>query len=325
MDVTNAVELTDEEKKYIRDNWANQGDQVMAEHLGRNRNTIMRYRVKNNLYKSQKKIDEHNYKELTDPEVETPNIIKAPQAETIEPTSGAAAEIFKADNQKTKKDVEKFIPKEYLPYMSKVTDKFVMIRKSLDDKEWPIFLSHWLRYLETYKDLLEVGEDFDDLVGIIRELILQDRLFAQGKDKKLSSADTKQYNDSIKRQTKFKDTLQKHVDERKKDRQLGADAFSDIVRLFDSHKAREAMVAADKADYDELKTFMDLIEEKMQEAKDGADGALFDGNEETLMLGISPKQIDEIVTKSHNILKADDLTEFEVGKTEETSGSNNGE
>ena len=316
-----APELNDEEKKFILENWANMTDQVIADHLKKHRMTVMRYRISKKCYKSQKKIDDHNYTELTRTDGEDPNLVSSPIPDKIEPSTGAAAEIFKKDNQRTKKDVEKFIPKEYLQDIGKITDKFVMIRKSLSDTEWPVFLSHWLRYQETYKDLLEVGEDFDDLVGIIRELILQDRVFGQNKDTNLSSTDTKQYNESIKRQQKFKDTLQKHIDERKKNRQMGADAFSDIVRLFDSHKAREAMVEADKADYDELKSFMDLIKEKMGESKKDNGGELFDGNEEALMLGITPEQVVGIVKKSHDILLADDLTKFEIGRQNMAGGT----
>lgn len=322
---TNSPELNAEEKKFILDNYANMTDQIMADHLKKHRMTVMRYRISQNCYKKESKIDQHNHEVLTNPDItEEEKKLINPIEETITPETGAAAEIYKKDGQRTRKDVEKFVPKEHLAAIGKVADKFVMIRKSLNDKEWPIFLSHWVRYLDTYKDLLDVNEDFDDLVGIIRELILQDRLFLQSKDKTLSSTDTKQYNDSVKRQQSFKNALQKRIDERKKNRQLGADAFSDIVRLFDSHKAREAMIEADKADYDELKSFMDRIKDEMAGVLKDQDGGQFDGNEAALMLGIDDEKIKGYVEKSHKILLAEDLTEFEIGKDENEGGDVDG-
>ena len=222
--------------------------------------------------------------------------------------------LLRREQQETKKQIRKALPKELWDDTNKVIDKFVLIKKDFTTEEWHVFLSHWARYLESYQGLLDIDKDFDDLVGIIRELIIQSRLFQDAKLKETKTVTiNKLYNESVRRMQEFKKALENRIKERKKERHVGERSFAEIVQLFDSKEARKALAEADREDYEELWTFLEKVKRKMEEEKKQQAEVEFDGNEEILFLGADQQQFKKILDESQEILLSENLSKFEKG------------
>lgn len=223
--------------------------------------------------------------------------------------------LLREEKLETKKQIKKALPKELWADTDKVIDKFILIKKDFTTEEWYVFLSHWARYLESYRGLLDIDQDFDDLVGIIRELIIQSRLFQESKfEKGKTLTVNKFYNESVKRLQEFKKSLEERIKERKKEKSVGAHTLAEIVKLFDSKEARKAMIETDEEEFDELLSFMEKVKKKMEEQQKYNAEIPFDGNEETLFLGIDEAFLKNILRQSKKILEDENKEEENIEK-----------
>lgn len=337
--------ITADEEKFIVDNYAKMTDQQIANHLGRNRVTVTTHRLSLGLYKNDgytpvngNNIDTEELKEKIDLAAETGLIDKKNWRNLVNVKSDKIKEnkkenvgeeedkidiqskksvgdiLFKHEKNKAVRDLLKVLPEEILHESDNIADKFVLLKKEFKADEWPVFLSHLSRYFEAYGKLLNIDKDYDDLIGMIREHILQHRIMHGGKT---GYTDTKTYNESAKRLIEFKKMLEAKLEKREKAQNVGSDTFTDIIKLFDKKEARDAMVQADKQDFEELKTFVQKVKGLMKKTLEEKveENPMFDGNEEALLLGIDEDTISEIVDTSHKILQSSEkeLDKFEIG------------
>ena len=188
-------------------------------------------------------------------------------------------------------------------------DKFIIQRRSFNDTEWQDFLSHWMRYMGAHNLDFNIAEDFDDLAGLVRELIIQANIFEKNKTTRTSDAFyqvyMKQFNESVTRQKKFQENLQLTRKSRKENKEYDKESFAEIVSMFDTEETRKLMVEADKQDNVELLGYMDKIRRKMKEEGNGKDE--IDGQESSLLMNMDEAKISDIVDEGIKIIEEETI------------------
>jgi len=297
-----STHLDAEMKQYIATNYMNMSDAEMASVLGIPKKSIEFYRAKNNLVKKGMPVSENPYSgEHTQIEVKT--------ALTF-------VEELEKYRYEIKEDVLEMIPAGQKDEMllEDFTSRFVMIRPGFSEDEWSIFVNTWKHYAKAHSNDFNLAEDFDDMCGLVREIIMQNQMFKmqqKSRNSKVFQDYQKQYTESYKRMQGFQNNLRFSRKNRKQENSYDEQSLSDIVALFDKESQRKIIEHADKEDNVELLGFVDKIKRRMA-AEGGMNGEV-DGQESGLMYGPDEESIRGILDRSYNILKADD-SEIERGE-----------
>jgi len=206
------------------------------------------------------------------------------------------------------KDIEQFIPGSLFDdpdERDKFLDKFVILKRGFTEMEWKEFIAHWLRYMREHQYDFNIAEDFDDLIALIREIMIQQSIFE--KNKGLRTGDAffqsymKQYNESVTRMKKFQDSLKLSRRSRKTEKDYDKNSLAEIVALFDREEVRKMMAEADKNDNIELLGYMDKLRKRMGEEVSGEEE--ISGQESALLMGMSESKLNKITNKGIKVLE----------------------
>jgi hypothetical protein len=182
-------------------------------------------------------------------------------------------------------------------------EKFIILKRGFSEVEWKDFISHWARYMSVHSHDFNEAEDFDDLSGMIKEMIMQSNIFAINKTQRTKSTFyqiyTKQYDDSVKRMLRFQTNLQLSRKVRKEHGHNDKASLAEIVALFESEDARNAMIQADHNEHIEMLSFVEQIQKRMRdEIKDEQ----YSGQETAVLLGMDAKRLGDITDNGVSIL-----------------------
>jgi len=320
--------LKPEDEAYIINNYLNMTDAEMATQLKVNMQVIQNFRSKKGLMKMSYSYESAFGGVMKDVENNPQDKMK----EKIEKSEGGGIKQGKGKEKQKKKnvsefsyedekkalrkylslDIKKLIPSQYLKDIGtqdEFVDKFIILRKSFNDGEWRDFIAHWMRYMKEHQYDFNVAEDFDDLSGLIRELIIQSNIFDRNKNARTSDAFfsiyMKQFNESVSRQKRYQDNLKLSRKSRKSEKDYDKESFVEIVAMFDNEETRKVMAQADKEDNVELLNYMDKIRKKMRE--EVPEGTEIDGQESSLLMGISEEKVQDIVDKGIDVLEKEKI------------------
>jgi hypothetical protein len=312
--------LKPEDEAYILNNYMTMSDKELGEQIGVDHQVVNRFRVKNSLYKQPVSYEDTFGDSTTTVETKEDKITsdsgkkeKVAQQETQTAAEGQTIsyEQEKKNLQKyLRKDIEKLLPRQCVSDIAKrdeFLDKFIILRRSFNNQEWQDFLSHWMRYMMEHKLDFNIAEDFDDLAGLVREIIIQANIFEKNKTTRTSDAFyqvyMKQFNESVTRQKKYQDNLDLSRRKRKENNDYDKESFSEIVAMFDNEETRKLMIEADKQDNIELLSYMDKIRRKMKD--EGAGKEEVDGQESALLMNMNEDKLNDITERGIKILESE--------------------
>lgn len=169
---------------------------------------------------------------------------------------------------------------------------FASVRLSLSDDEWEFFKSRWAIYTQTYEDQFNMAEDFDDLSGLISELIKRNRLLRREReefdsyDRELTESSRRYEIYKSNLATSRKSRITRNVDERYN--------IADIVEKFESNEQYMELVVQAEQDIENMIDWAkknDLFNPTEKFTLDKVHG-----NEEFLLAGLDLSKLKKMLT-----------------------------
>lgn len=243
--------MSPQERKYIQDNWMNQSDEVIGKHLGRNSQTVEKYRKKRGWFKTNNK-----------PQI---NI------------AGSSPD-DKLLNDELNRHSKVSADKKFLYWIEsfKLTPTFRTIKDTMMDSDLEFFIEQWALYHVQLEDMTASEEDTLELLITLRlrlnnnqralkQLQLQELDFQKEIDRlenstidvehteqnqlramiisnnKLQLELNKEYRELTDRYNDMQKLLNVTREQREQKQQVGGDTFLSLIRQFtDADRRREA-------------------------------------------------------------------------------------
>jgi len=170
------------------------------------------------------------------------------------------------------------------------TPSFLMIKSGFYPDEWDFFKSRWRDYVSKYEGQFNIAEDFDDLIGLISEIVMRQRLL---KKQKIDGIDyTKELSENSKRMSTYKGSLSTSRHSRLNRNIDEAVNIAQLVEIFEDDKRYIELVLEAEKEIDEI---IDWVNKNLENPKTEEALSKVTGNESNLLIGLDINKLRDIL------------------------------